>query len=244
MLHRAPAVPMETIDRAAGAPSETVDVLRGVAAGALGWTVRCTPRRRTVAVIGPDGRRWFCKLRWRGGRAARREWHWLHELPSRGFPCPEPVALLEDGPLSVLATRQAAGRPAQVLLAEAADRTDEVAAFLTTVIAPFVRRFHDAGLVHRDLYWNHLHAAALDDPAPPVLLDVERVFEPRWRHRRWRIKDLAGLLSSLPPQVPAVLGERLVVSCLPEHERPGTASWVGSVRAKAARIRAHRPRFG
>jgi hypothetical protein len=78
--------------------------------------------------------------------------------------------------------------------------------------------------------------------ATPTFLDVERVFRPVWRRRRWNVKDLAGLASSLPV---AVSGSALLRflraydSAMARDRR-----WVRAIARKAARIRAHAPRFG
>lgn len=61
-------------------------------------------------------------------------------------------------------------------------------------LAAFVARFHDAGFVHRDLYFAHVF---IDDLLPEgarfALIDLGRVFRPRWRRRRWMVKDLSQL---------------------------------------------------
>ena len=108
---------------------------------------------------------------------------------------------------------------------------------------PALRRLHDRGLCHRDLYWNHLFCATPFTDASPVLLDVERVFAPRWRVRRWVVKDLAALWASVPVPVSGRAGLRFLRSYLGQslarHRRLMLA-----VIAKAQRIRAHLPRYG
>ncbi len=70
-------------------------------------------------------------------------------------------------------------------------------------LAAFVARFHSAGFVHRDLYLCHVFL--LDGPAGAgeshpeyCLIDLQRVFKPRWRQGRWFVKDLAALDFSAP----------------------------------------------
>ena len=74
-------------------------------------------------------------------------------------------------------------------------------------LARFVAAFHAAGFVHRDLYLSHVF---IRPPAPHAtrngqcpeqtfaLIDLQRVFRPRWRRRRWVVKDLAALNYSTP----------------------------------------------
>lgn len=61
-------------------------------------------------------------------------------------------------------------------------------------LGAFCAQFHAAGFVHRDLYFSHVF---LDESQPPgsryALIDLGRVFRPRWRRARWIIKDLAEL---------------------------------------------------
>ena len=66
-------------------------------------------------------------------------------------------------------------------------------------LAELVARLHQAGYAHRDLYASHVF---LDDsPHGPslYLIDLARVFVPRWRRFRWWAKDLAALKFSMPP---------------------------------------------
>ncbi len=72
-------------------------------------------------------------------------------------------------------------------------------------LARFVAAFHGAGFVHRDLYLSHvfLDLGADGQPGesasgPFALIDLQRVFRPRWRGRRWVVKDLAALDFSTP----------------------------------------------
>ena len=65
-------------------------------------------------------------------------------------------------------------------------------------LVQLVAGLHAAGLAHRDLYAAHIF---LDETAagPKLyLIDLARVFRPRWRTFRWRVKDLAQLKHSMP----------------------------------------------
>jgi heptose I phosphotransferase len=69
--------------------------------------------------------------------------------------------------------------------------------------ARFVAGFHAAGFVHRDLYLCHIfhdgeEAARGRWDRAFCLIDLQRVFRPRWRCRRWVVKDLAALDFSAP----------------------------------------------
>ena len=66
-------------------------------------------------------------------------------------------------------------------------------------LAELIRLLHGAGLVHRDLYLAHVFMdAGVDGVAELYLLDLQRVLRPRWRIRRWVVKDLAALHFSTP----------------------------------------------
>ncbi len=58
---------------------------------------------------------------------------------------------------------------------------------------------HSAGLVHRDLYASHIFLDETPAGLKLYLIDLARVFAPKWRTFRWRVKDLAQLKYSMPP---------------------------------------------
>lgn len=76
-------------------------------------------------------------------------------------------------------------------------------------LARFVAGFHQAGFVHRDLYLCHIFIATNAEapeaaiPRSPrfTLIDLQRVFRPRLRRRRWVVKDLGALAYSAPTTV-------------------------------------------
>ena len=71
---------------------------------------------------------------------------------------------------------------------------------LVRQLAALVRRFHQSGFNHRDLYCCHFF---LREPSPGQfqikLIDLQRVQHRRWLRRRWLVKDLAKLAWSAPP---------------------------------------------
>ena len=69
---------------------------------------------------------------------------------------------------------------------------------LTARLAELVGRLHAAGCVHRDLYASHVFLAESGSSLHLFLIDLARVFRPRWRRRRWRVKDIAQLKYSMP----------------------------------------------
>lgn len=62
-------------------------------------------------------------------------------------------------------------------------------------VADFVRRFHDTGCRHRDLYLCHLF---LDRNDKLAMIDLHRSFKPLLLGERFRTKDLAQLYYSSP----------------------------------------------
>ncbi|MBT3201957.1 MAG: hypothetical protein HN350_18810 [Phycisphaerales bacterium] len=69
---------------------------------------------------------------------------------------------------------------------------------LTDELAGQVAALHAGGFVHRDLYAAHVFLHETDDGFVLNLIDMARVFAPRWRLFRWRVKDLAQLKYSMP----------------------------------------------
>jgi len=68
----------------------------------------------------------------------------------------------------------------------------------TVALAQRVSQLHRAGYVHRDLYSAHIFLDRSEGAMSLHLIDLARVFAPRWRPQRWRVKDLAQLKFSLP----------------------------------------------
>ena len=228
----------------AALPPGTAQAVVGMWSGSHGFTVRCVPSRRTVVVEG-EGGRLYGKWRMRRHEDAVAEWRWLHVLPTLGLRTPTPVAWLGSRRRSLLVTASVGGRSLDswAVQALAEGWFDALVRYACTVVAPLVRRLHQGGLVYRDLYWNHLFAHDPRLGAEPVFLDVERVLRPRWRWRRWLVKDLAGLLASAPEAARGRPALRFLRAYLGASIRSDRALVV-AVAEKAVRIRSHAPRFG
>lgn len=184
-----------------------------------------------------DDAKLFCKHRLGRVRAACDEWRILQDLAALGLPVPAPVFRARSGRQTVVGMRGLSGRPIDALLAERA-----LAPWILDAAAAMLRRLHEGGWVFRDMYWNHV----LADQATQRLglVDVERAFRPRWRVRRWVVKDLAGLLSSVPAG--ASVRRTDALRFLTAYLGGRTAGWrelARAVQAKADRIRGHRPRY-
>jgi heptose I phosphotransferase len=86
-----------------------------------------------------------------------------------------------------------------VLNAAAAARKDRSLARLIECVGSLVRRFHQAGFNHRDLYCCHFFVR---EPSPGVfeirLIDLQRVQQRARFRQRWLVKDLAQLAYSAP----------------------------------------------
>lgn len=69
---------------------------------------------------------------------------------------------------------------------------------VTRKLVEMVSALHAIGWVHRDLYAAHIFLHESDDGVCLYLIDLARMFRPRWRRFRWRVKDLAQLRYSMP----------------------------------------------
>ena len=74
----------------------------------------------------------------------------------------------------------------------------EVLKLFNDKLVELVRKMHFSGLVHRDLYASHIFLHDHDGNIELFLIDVARVFRPKRRTFRWRVKDLAQLKYSMP----------------------------------------------
>jgi hypothetical protein len=62
-------------------------------------------------------------------------------------------------------------------------------------LADFIRRFHNTGYRHRDLYLCHIF---LSEKETLYLIDLHRTFKPKLLGKRYKVKDLAQLHYSSP----------------------------------------------
>jgi heptose I phosphotransferase len=135
---------------------------------------------------------------------ARNEWHAIISLHEAGVPTLTPVAFGEVGERSLLLTDDLrteltlydwARAPSAEAAGQAAGRLPDKRATIARV-AGIVRRMHDAGIHHQDLFLHHILVCG-----EPARLDL-RVIDPgrAWRHDRlswrWIVKDLAQLNAS------------------------------------------------
>jgi hypothetical protein len=216
----------------------------GLWAGSLGRTVRCAPTRRTV-MAEVAGETVYGKFRRGHFRAALAEWRWLHLLPLLGFVVPRPIAWVGTKRRSLLVAASLPGRSLDAIAVDAARRGQDeaVRTFVTRVVALELRRWHDKGLVHRDWNSSHLHVLGGLTDGRVGVLDVERVFRPRWRRRRWIVKDLASFVASFPLDWSTWTWLRVLRGYLGQA-LPLHRGLVAEVVRKVRRIRAHVPRFG
>ena len=124
-----------------------------------------------------------------------------------------------------------------------ADSPEAISAF-TASLAEAVRRFHAAGFVHRDLYACHLF---LDDSSGAMrwyFIDLARVFRPRFRRTRWRVKDLAELKFSVPDAWSEAYGLAFLTTYLGEVGEANVRRWSGMIDRKVARMRRRESRRG
>jgi tRNA A-37 threonylcarbamoyl transferase component Bud32 len=156
-----------------------------------GEVVRSVPGRSTVRLT-LDGRVVYLKRYepeyyswWRRifhHDEAEHEWKMIHELQRAGFHVPTPVAFGRRGLRSFVATEEIpGGAPADTM------RPPPLAE-----IGRLMRRFHDAGFIHKDSYLCHIFVAG----EKLYFIDLQRVLGPGRFARRWIVKDLAALAHS------------------------------------------------
>ena len=120
-------------------------------------------------------------------------------------------------------------------LARHADAPGAIEEF-TVRLAEFVKRFHDSGLTHRDLYASHIFLDETAEGPRLYLIDLARVFRPWWRRFRWRVKDLAELKYSLPDRWVRAHWEGFLAAYV---ARIGgrARKWAGAIDRRVARMR-------
>ena len=108
----------------------------------------------------------------------------------------------------------------------------------TDRLAELVRALHGAGLVHRDLYASHVFAHEAQGKRVELnLIDLARVFRPRWRQFRWRVKDLAALHFSMPPAWTLAQWSRFLRQYLGPVDPRQQSRWERAILNKSAAMR-------
>ncbi len=117
-----------------------------------------------------------------------------------------------------------------------------IAAF-TDKLADMTRKFHAAGLVHRDYYASHIFMHDSGGQIGLCLIDLARVFRPRWRKFRWRVKDLAQLKYSMPQRWCDECWYDFLAAYLGDEAAPEKSRYAAAIDARVARMRrrAQRP---
>lgn len=226
------------------------------------------PRWRERLMLEIEGRRYYLKRytgppllrqvrRWLGGYSSEAsiEWGWLAHLEALKIPAPLGVAYgaVCRGPREIASAVLAAEVPGVSLERWVGEQCAAggiplaVRRALSRDLAALVAAFHGHGLVHRDLYLAHVFMEASGGSFRLALIDLQRVMRraPEWRHRRWRIKDLASLNYSTPPAA-ATRADRVrwLQTYLGRRLGPRDLRLARRIAAKTRRIARHSTRRG
>ena len=125
---------------------------------------------------------------------------------------------------------------AEPFLRDRAESPDQIAAF-TDLLSDLVRRFHEQGYVHRDLYTSHVFLSQCGRRVQLCLIDLARMFRPRWRKFRWRAKDLAQLKYSMPAEWVSQWWDRFLQRYLGSAAAASANRYARAIDAKVAFIR-------
>jgi len=112
---------------------------------------------------------------------------------------------------------------------------DDVTEF-TRRLAGLVRQLHGAGYCHRDLYASHVFLSESDEAFELCLIDLARMFRPRWRRLRWRVKDLAQLKYSMPAQWVASRWDAFLTAYLGEADAGAAGRYHRRIDRKVAEM--------
>ena len=113
----------------------------------------------------------------------------------------------------------------------------EALARLTDALAELAATLHGSGYVHRDLYTSHIYLEQVAGELRLRLIDLARMFRPRWRGFRWRVKDLAQLKYSMPPQWTDQYWARFMDGYLQRLTPPRAEQYQLAVACKERRMR-------
>jgi heptose I phosphotransferase len=178
---------------------------------------------------------------------AWREWEPIARLNRAGVPTLRPIALGQRmarcwEQASFILTEAVDGQalerwmPQHWVQLPAADRHEWIRS-----VAELVGRLHAACLCHRDLYLSHIYVRpGTIGRTQFTLIDLQRLFAPRWRLRRWRVKDLAQLNYSAPIRLVTRADRwRFLCTYLPAASRDERRWWMHDIVAKSRRIARH-----
>lgn len=144
------------------------------------------------------------------------EWQWMHRLAADGIAAVRPVAYGESMKgcvehCSALLTEAVSGESLERWVGGRETRCPRE---MIQSLAGYIRKFHDRGYAHRDLYLCHIF---FDESAGGVdrfrMIDLQRVIRPTWRRGRWVVKDLAALDYSTPSHVATVSDRIRFLKC-------------------------------
>ena len=145
--------------------------------------------------------RWLRRLRWPGAEEeALREWQMIQQVRSPGIRTATPIALGQEtaggtATRSFLMTAEIPGAVEGIAWAEQLP-APERRRFLLEV-AELARRFHAAGLVHKDFYLGHVLVSPGTGGPELFLIDLQRAVRPCCFRARWVAKDLGALAYSM-----------------------------------------------
>ncbi|HUT59755.1 MAG TPA: lipopolysaccharide kinase InaA family protein [Phycisphaerae bacterium] len=128
---------------------------------------------------------------------------------------------------------EALEQSAEGFIARHVDDPDMLELF-TARLAELVRRLHGAGYVHRDLYSSHVFLDETEDGFALHLIDLARMFAPRRRQFRWRVKDLAALKYSMPASWVGPCWQTFLRAYTPEADERVIGRWAKAVDDKVA----------
>lgn len=199
-------------------------------------------RRRTRLTLA-DGqvlylKRYKGKSRWRRS-PARVEFDNIRGARSSGVPTMECIVWGEDRERSFLIVTSVPGEALERCLEQfMRSRGDSAVAQVTQGLAQLVRTLHDSGYVHRDLYSCHVFLDYSKGMPDLYLIDLARMFAPRWRKFRWSVKDLAQLKYSMPPAWVKRFWMMFLTEYLGE-KMPHFSRYERAIERKVARIYRH-----
>ncbi|MBN1786957.1 MAG: lipopolysaccharide heptosyltransferase II [Sedimentisphaerales bacterium] len=110
-------------------------------------------------------------------------------------------------------------------------------------LAAFIRKFHETGYRHRDLYLCHIFCNL---QCQFTLIDLNRVFKPVIFSRRYQVKDLAQLYYSSPGSIFTQADRlRFFLAYLQKDKLSAKdKTLIGKIKSKAHRIAGHDKKHG